>query len=46
MDELLVRSDYLSIGANLYTAVADCDSDGLIAFGADVNVALWEPSVS
>ncbi|KAI1812887.1 elongator complex protein [Poronia punctata] len=35
--------EYLSIGANRQTAVADWSQDGLIAFGADSNIALWRP---
>lgn len=38
--------DYLSTGANRQTAVSDWGRGGLIAFGADVNVALWRPGVS
>lgn len=38
--------EYLSAGANRQTAVADWGSKGLLAFGADTNVALWEPAVS
>ncbi|KAF2966822.1 hypothetical protein GQX73_g6738 [Xylaria multiplex] len=34
---------YLSIGANRNTAVADWGQDGLVAFGADSNIALWQP---
>ncbi|KAI0540042.1 WD40-repeat-containing domain protein [Xylaria digitata] len=34
---------YLSIGANRHTAVADWSQDGLVAFGADSNIALWRP---
>ena len=37
---------YLSTGANRQTSIADWSNDGLVAFGADVNVALWEPAVS
>ena len=38
---------YLSAGANRHTAVADWGSDhGIVAFGADCNVALWRPDVS
>ena len=40
-----VRAEYLSTGANRQTAVADWSRGGLIAFGADINVALWEPAV-
>ncbi|KAJ3570280.1 hypothetical protein NPX13_g5784 [Xylaria arbuscula] len=34
---------YLSVGANRHTAVADWSQDGLVAFGADSNIALWRP---
>lgn len=40
-----ISTEYLSTGANRQTAVADWSSDGLVAFGADNNVALWEPTV-
>lgn len=36
---------YLSVGANRHTAVADWSEDGIVAFGADCNVALWRPNV-
>jgi elongator complex protein 2 len=36
--------EYLAAGANRQTAVADWSASGLLAFGADVNVALWQPS--
>ncbi|UNI18917.1 Elongator subunit elp2 [Purpureocillium takamizusanense] len=35
--------EYLATGANRQTAVADWSRSGLLAFGADVNVALWQP---
>ncbi|PMB67808.1 Elongator complex protein 2 [Beauveria bassiana] len=34
---------YLSAGANRQTAVADWSRGGLLAFGADTNVAFWAP---
>ncbi|KAI0471099.1 RNA polymerase II Elongator subunit [Xylariaceae sp. FL0804] len=40
-DGLLV--EYLSAGANRHTAVADWCENGLVAFGADSNIALWRP---
>lgn len=40
-----VRVDYLSTGANRQTAVADWSVSGVLAFGADSNVALWQPKV-
>lgn len=38
--------EYLSTGANRHGAVADWSVDGVLAFGADANVALWKPEVS
>jgi elongator complex protein 2 len=36
--------EYISIGGNRRSAAADCSStSSVIAFGADVNVALWQP---
>lgn len=37
--------EYLSTGANRQTAAADWSPCGLLAFGADSNIALWAPSV-
>ncbi|KGQ04313.1 Elongator complex protein 2 [Beauveria bassiana D1-5] len=37
------ESAYLSAGANRQTAVADWSRGGLLAFGADTNVAFWAP---
>ncbi|KAH7318546.1 elongator protein 2 [Stachybotrys elegans] len=39
-----VSVEYLSIGANRQTAGADWNSRGLLAFGADSNVAVWQPA--
>ncbi|KAK3684840.1 WD40-repeat-containing domain protein [Podospora appendiculata] len=40
-----VHSRYLSAGANRYPSTADWADDGsLVAFGADANVCLWDPS--
>ena len=37
-------TEYISVGGNRQSAAADCSpSSGLVAFGADVNVALWRP---
>ncbi|OHE91080.1 WD repeat domain-containing protein [Colletotrichum orchidophilum] len=36
--------EYISTGANRQTAVADWSPCGLLAFGADCNIALWAPS--
>ena len=46
MSEKGVWPEYLAAGANRQTAVADWSRRGLLAFGADVNVAIWQPSVS
>lgn len=45
MNEVEVGIDYLSVGANRHTAVADWNEDGIVAFGADSNIALWRPDV-
>ncbi|PHH68726.1 hypothetical protein CDD80_7285 [Ophiocordyceps camponoti-rufipedis] len=37
--------EYLSIGANRHAAIADWSRSGLLAFGADVSVALWRPDL-
>lgn len=38
------ETEYLSIGGNRQSAAADCSLlSGVVAFGADVNVALWQP---
>lgn len=42
-----VVSDYISVGGNRHPGAADWDvQTGVLAFGADNNVALWEPLVS
>ncbi|KAI0120180.1 WD40-repeat-containing domain protein [Nemania sp. FL0031] len=43
MIERKTEIEYLSVGANRHTAVADWSQDGLVAFGADSNIALWRP---
>ena len=45
MSEEDIRIDYLSTGANRQTSVADWSVSGVLAFGADDNVALWKPKV-
>ena len=40
-----ISVEYLSTGANRQTAVADWSVSGVLAFGADDNVALWRPKV-
>ncbi|KAL5615627.1 hypothetical protein BROUX41_005665 [Berkeleyomyces rouxiae] len=44
MASFQAMTEYISTGANRHTAVADWSPDGTLAFGADVNIALWEPS--
>ncbi len=44
MSQLL--AEYLAAGANRHPSAADWDASGLLAFGADRNVALWQPQVS
>lgn len=39
-----VSVEYLAAGANRQAAGADWSRRGLVAFGADVNVALWRPA--
>lgn len=46
MEDVKVDVEYLSIGANRQTAAGDWNIDGTVAFGADVNIALWRPNVS
>jgi elongator complex protein 2 len=41
----LMQVDHLSIGANRQTASADWHQNGTLAFGADINVALWKSTV-
>ncbi|KAI5924274.1 RNA polymerase II Elongator subunit [Camillea tinctor] len=43
MHEDSLTIEYLSAGANRHTAVADWSEDGIVAFGADSNIALWRP---
>jgi hypothetical protein len=38
--------EHLAVGANRQTAVADWSRTGLLAYGADCNIALWRPAVS
>ncbi|KAK3952130.1 RNA polymerase [Pseudoneurospora amorphoporcata] len=44
MTETAIDTRYLSAGANRYAAAADWGENGLVAFGADINVCLWNPS--
>jgi elongator complex protein 2 len=39
-------SEYISVGGNRHPAAADWDvQSGILAYGADNNVALWDPLV-
>ncbi|KAF7591972.1 hypothetical protein BBP40_000819 [Aspergillus hancockii] len=39
-----ITTDYISVGGNRHPAAADWDvQSGVLAFGADNNVALWDP---
>ncbi|KUJ20166.1 WD40 repeat-like protein [Mollisia scopiformis] len=38
-----LTAEYLTAGANRHPSAADWDTSGLLAFGADRNVALWQP---
>ncbi|KAJ5825492.1 hypothetical protein N7474_002630 [Penicillium riverlandense] len=39
-----VATEYISVGGNRHPAAADWDAEsGVLAFGADNNVALWDP---
>lgn len=41
------HTDYIAAGGNRHPAAADWDEDtGLLAYGSDRNVALWQPLVS
>lgn len=41
-----ITPDYISVGGNRHPAAADWDVEsGVLAFGADNNVALWDPRV-
>ncbi len=43
---VVVKSNYIAAGANRHPAAADWDCvSGLIAFGADLNIAIWKPLV-
>ena len=43
---VVVECKYIAAGGNRHPAAADWDSvSGLLAFGADRNVAIWKPSV-
>ncbi|KAL2023834.1 hypothetical protein VTK56DRAFT_1101 [Thermocarpiscus australiensis] len=44
MAEAIVDIRYLSAGGNRYAAAADWGEDGLVAFGSDTNVCIWNPA--
>jgi len=46
MAEKSPKVEYLSTGANRHSSIADWSADGVLAFGASNNVALWRPEVS
>lgn len=46
MADAVVDPRYLSAGANRYAVAADWGEDGLVAFGSDTNICLWNPAVS
>lgn len=41
------KVEYISVGGNRHPAAADWDhhGTGILAFGADNNIALWKPLV-
>jgi len=41
-----IVAEYLAAGANRHPSAADWDESGLLAFGADRNIALWNPQVT
>ncbi|KAL2816386.1 6-phosphofructo-2-kinase-domain-containing protein [Aspergillus cavernicola] len=39
-----ITAEYISVGGNRHPAAADWDvQSGVLAYGADINVALWDP---
>lgn len=41
-----ITTEYISVGGNRHPAAADWDvQSGILAYGADTNVALWDPLV-
>lgn len=40
-----LATEYLAAGANRHPSAADWDESGTLAFGADRNIALWNPQV-
>jgi len=42
---LQITADYQAAGANRHPSAADWDKSGILAFGADRNIALWQPQV-
>ncbi|KAK0739802.1 WD40-repeat-containing domain protein [Apiosordaria backusii] len=42
-ETISVNSSYLAAGANRYSAASDWSAEGVVAFGSDGNVCLWNP---
>ncbi|KAK0664466.1 putative Elongator complex protein 2 [Cercophora samala] len=42
-ETIRVESSYLAAGANRYSAASDWSAEGVVAFGSDANVCLWNP---
>ncbi|KAK4204272.1 putative Elongator complex protein 2 [Triangularia verruculosa] len=42
-ETIRVNSSYLAAGANRYSAASDWSAEGVVAFGSDANVCLWNP---
>ncbi len=40
-----VVAEYVAAGGNRHPSASDWDINGLLAFGADRNIALWRPQV-
>lgn len=41
-----LKTDYIAVGGNRHPSAADWDRlSGLVAYGADTNIALWDPLV-
>lgn len=40
-----LETQYLAAGGNRHPAAADWNENGVLAFGADRNIALWQPQV-
>lgn len=40
-----LKLDYLAAGGNRHPASADWSESGVLAFGSDRNIGLWQPEV-